>query len=95
MALSGQKTVTSAGIPEKIRPASGIGEDLAGGYVMIRALPINTGYIYLGGEGVSAHTGLILAGGDAVVFMDISLFSNLWIDADKNGEGIAWIKLEV
>lgn len=89
MAYSGQKTVSVAGTPVKV------GEEITGGRVMIRALPINTGYVYLGDENVSAGNGIILAGGDAIVMMYVGAMTNIWLDADKNGEGIAWLRLEI
>lgn len=72
-----------------------IGTEISVGHVMIRALPENTGYVYVGDSGVSAANGLCLAGGDAVVLMYASAMDDIWIDAEKAGEGIAWLKLEV
>jgi hypothetical protein len=30
-----------------------------------------------------------------VVMMDVSAVAELWLDADKSGEGVAWLRLEI
>lgn len=89
MAYSGQMTVSTPGMAVKIS------DELTGGHVMIRALPINTGLVYLGDENVSSGNGIVLAGGDVVVMMYAGELEGVWLDADKCGEGVAWLKLEI
>ena len=92
MSLSAQKAVTTAGT------AVVLGDQVVNGPVMIKALIANTNNIYIGNDGaddITSSNGLELAAGDAVVFDSIGNLSSLWIDADTNGEGVAWLVLDV
>ena len=90
--ISGQKTVTAAGTEVAL------GSQAINCAMMIKALPSNTGYIYLGkiADGtVSSSTGLALSAGDVVIFDWVGNLSNIMIDASVNGEGVSWIMLSV
>jgi hypothetical protein len=91
MALSGQKTVSSAGTAERL------GSQLINGPLMVKALIANTNNVFIGNvsEDVSSSNGLELAGGDAVIFDSVGDLANLWIDVETNDEGVAWIMLDV
>ena len=91
MALSGQKTVAANGTAERL------GSQVINGPLMVKALIANTNNIYIGNvsEDVASTNGLELASGDAVVFDFVGDLANLWIDADTNDEGVAWLMLEV
>jgi hypothetical protein len=91
MALSGQKTVSSAGT------AVLLGNQAAGCALRVQALAGNTGVIYLGNDGsndVAGNSGLELAAGDFVVFDWVSHLGDLYIDASVSGEGVCWLLLD-
>ena len=91
-AISGQKTVTTAGT------AVALGSASSQGPLMIMALIANTNNIYVGNDGagdVTSANGLELASGDAIVFDFVGNLGSVWLDADTNGEGVAWIRLDV
>ena len=90
--ISGQKTVTTAGTEVAL------GSQVINGAIMVKALPSNTGYIYLGkvADGtVSSSTGLMLSAGDVIVFDWVGNLSNIMVDSSVNGEGVSWIMLSV
>ncbi len=90
-ALSGQKTVTAAGT------AVALGTIQVNAPVMVKALPGNTGTVYVGNDGagdVSSSNGLALAAGDAIVFAYLGNLGALWVDAAVNGEGVSWIAID-
>jgi len=92
MVVSGQKTVTTAGTAEAL------GTENIQGPLMVKALAGNTGFIYLGNDGagdVSSSSGLVLDAGEAVVFDWVGSLNALMVDASVNGEGVAWIRLNV
>lgn len=89
-ALSGVKTVTSAGA------ALPLGTQPVAGPLMVKALTTNTGLVYIGNDGagdVSSANGLPLAAGDIVIFNHVSMLSAVMVDAAVNGEGAAWLVL--
>jgi hypothetical protein len=91
-AISGQKTITAAGTEEAL------GTQSINGPLMIKALPTNTGNVYLGNAGdgtVSSSTGLVLGPGDAAIFEWVAHLSALLVDSAVNGEGVSWIQLSV
>ena len=65
MAFSGQKTITAAGTAERL--STGL---VANGSLMVKALPANTGNIYIGNVAgdVASTNGMILEPGDVVIF---------------------------
>lgn len=88
--LSGQKTVTAAGSEVQLAPSQ-----LINGPVMVKALPGNTGIMYVGNVngGVSSSTGIPLSAGEAMIFAFVGNLAEIWVDASVNGEGVAWCAL--
>ena len=92
IALSGQKTVGSAGT------AVQVGTQRIDGPLMIKALETNTGTVAVGNDGgndVTLANGMRLAAGDSLVFSYVGSLGELWLDAAVNGEGVAWIALSL
>lgn len=89
MALSGQKTVTTAGTEVAL------GSQQIGAPLMVKALPTNTGLVYVGESsgGVSSATGMPLDAGEVVIFEFVGQLGALWVDSAVNGEGVAWLAL--
>ena len=91
-AISGQKTVTTAGT------AVVMGSARIEGPVMVKALDTNTGIVAVGSDGagdVTVSNGLRLAAGESVVFAWVGSLAELWLDSAVNGEGVSWIQLYV
>jgi hypothetical protein len=91
-AISGQKTVTTAGTAVQLGTL-----DIFGA-LMIKALDTNTGVVALGNDGagdVTVSNGLRLEAGDVIVFDYAGNLSSLWLDSAVNGEGVSWIMLNV
>lgn len=91
--LSGQKTIAAAGTAEGLVAAS----QKVNGAVMVKALPGNTGIVYVGhvdGD-VSSSTGMPLAAGDAMIFNRVGDLLSIVVDAAVNDEGVAWIVLDL
>jgi hypothetical protein len=92
IAISGQKTVASAGT------AIQLGAARVDGPLAVKALDSNTGIIALGNDGandVTVSNGLRLAAGDTLVFNFVGSLADLWLDAAVDGEGVSWITLNV
>ena len=89
MALSGQKTVTTAGTEVAL------GDQQIGAPLMVKALPTNTGIVYVGKSsgGVSSSTGMPLDAGEVVIFEFVGQLGAIWLDSAVNGEGVAWLAL--
>lgn len=93
MALSGQKTVTTAGTAVVLGTSQVIN-----GPLMVKALDTNTGIISIGNDGandITVSNGLRLLKGEAVIFDFVGNLANLWIDSSVNGEGVSWSLLSV
>ena len=91
-AISGQKTVTTAGT------AVVMGSARIEGPVKVKALDTNTGIVAVGSDGagdVTVSNGLRLAAGESVVFAWVGSLAELWLDSAVNGEGVSWIQLYV
>ncbi len=91
-AISGQKSVTTAGTAEAL------GSQIINGPLMVKALAANTGAIAVGNDGsndVTVSNGLTLAAAEVVIFDFIGNLSSVWIDSAVNGEGVAWLALNV
>jgi hypothetical protein len=91
MALSGRRTVTTAGT------AVALGSQQVNASLMVKALAGNTGLIYIGNDGagdVASANGLELAAGEVAVFDLVSHLGNIFIDSAVNGEGATWLILE-
>jgi hypothetical protein len=88
---SGQKVVAAAGTEEAL------GSTLVNAPVLVKALTTNTGLVYLGNVdgAVDSATGLPLVAGDVMIFNFVGNLSSILVDADVNGEGVAWITLEM
>ena len=92
MALSGQKTVAANGTAEAL------GSQTINGPLMVKGLLANTNNVYIGNDGagdVTSGNGLELDAGEVVVFDFVGDLSTLWLDVDTNGEGVAWIVLDL
>ena len=92
MALSGQKTVTTAGT------AVQIGTQAILGPLMIKALDTNTGVVAVGNDGsndVTVSNGLRLLAGDVMILDWVTTLANLWLDSAVNGEGVSWHMLSI
>ena len=91
-AISGQMTVTTSGSAEPL------GTQPVNGPVMVKALPSNSGAVAIGNDGVNDVTssnGLLLPAGDVVVFDFVGHLASLYIDAESDGDGVAWLMLNV
>ena len=91
-AISGQKTVTSAGtaVPLASLPINGP--------LIVKALNSNAGNISVGNDGnndVTVTNGLLLAAGDEFYFGYIGNLSSIYIDSENDGEGVSWLALNV
>lgn len=94
MAISGQRTVTTAGTAVSLAAAS----TLANGPLMVKALDTNTGVVALGNDGandVTVSNGIRLAAGEVVIFDFVGDLKSIWLDSAVNGEGVSWIMLSV
>jgi hypothetical protein len=90
MALSGQKTVTTAGI------AVNLGSQAIAHGILVKALNTNTDLVYIGNDGagdVSSSNGFPLAAGEVVIFEHVSNLGAIMVDSAVNGEGVAWLIL--
>ena len=90
MAQSGQETVDGAGTAQRIAA------NQPGKVFVIRALPDNTGTVYVGNDGaddVSATTGFPLGTSDAFLVVELDNLNQLWVDAATNDDGVAWFVL--
>jgi hypothetical protein len=91
-AISGQKTVTTAGT------AVALGNQDISGPLMVKALDTNTGVVAIGGDGagdVTVSNGMRLEAGDSVIFDFAGNLANIMVDSAVNGEGVAWLALNV
>jgi hypothetical protein len=88
--LSGQKAVTTAGTAVQLH--SGL---VVNGPVMVKALPANTGIMYVGNvaEDVASNNGMPLSLSDSLIFNFVGNLNQIWVDASVNGEGVAWLAL--
>lgn len=82
--FNNQKTVTTAGT------AVQLGAQVCN-KITIKALPTNTGLIYVGfSSGVSSTTGFILSAKEEKI-LEITDASMVWINSSVNGEGVSYI----
>ena len=92
MAISGQKTISTAGSAEPM------GNQRIDGPLMVKALTTNTDLAYLGNDGagdVSSSNGLPLSAGDVVIFEWAGDLASIMVDVAVNGECVAWLALDV
>lgn len=85
--LSGQVTVTTSGTA--VQP-----DAVKGSLFSFKAHPDNTDTVWLGNVSldVSSSNGFPLDPGETLV-LSISDLSQLWVDADVNGEKLCWIRM--
>ena len=77
------KTVTTAGSAVQLSTATILS-------ITIKALAGNTGFIYVGGSGVSSSNGFELDAGDSVT-LAIDEADEIWLDSSVSGEGVSFI----
>ena len=87
---SGQVTVTTAGTAVQLPGTDTTGY---GNNWYIKALPTNVGNVAIGniGDDITMATGFVMAPGDAHQINRPSMAYD-WLDADNDGDGIAWHK---
>jgi hypothetical protein len=93
MALSGQKTVTTAGTAVQLSASQ-----VVNGPLMVKALDTNTGVVALGNDGandVTVSNGIRLSKGEAIVYDFVGDLASIWVDSAVNGEGVSWALLSV
>ena len=64
---------------------------------VIKALPANTGVMYIGSDGsgdVASTNGFPLSANEAVELTLPDTLAALWVDASVNGEKVAWLRVE-
>lgn len=81
---SGRTTVTTAGTRVQMASVA-----LVAG-ATIKALPTNTGLIYVGNVGVTSANGFILSPRESV-FVAADNLNRFYIDAQVNGEGVSYL----
>jgi hypothetical protein len=90
-ARSGQTAVTTAGTEVAL------GSVQIDGPLMVKALAANTGLVFIGNTGgaVTSATGMQLAAGEVVIFNWVGHLGSILVDSAVNGEGVAWLALEM
>ena len=91
-AKSGRKIITTAGT------AQPLGSQLVNAPLLVKALTVNIGLIYVGNNGsgnVNSANGYSLAAGDQVIFNNVSDLSAIIVNSAVSGEGVAWLILNV
>lgn len=92
MAISGQKTIGTAGQAEPL------GTLYIGGPVIIKALSTNTGAVYIGNDGsgdITTTTGLQLAAKESVTIQSVGSLGEIWLDVANSNDGVSWMKLDL
>jgi hypothetical protein len=90
MAISGQKTVPTAGT------AVALGTRQIAGSLAIKALPTNVGIVFVGNDGagnVTTANGYPLAAGESVFVDQLGSLGDVMVNSTVNGEGVAWLAL--
>lgn len=85
-AVSGKKTVTTAGTPVALLSTSKLVAS-----VQIVPLSTNTGIIYVGFSDVASGTGFELQNGDAPLMLPEVDLSLVYIDASIDNQGVSFI----
>lgn len=86
--LSGQTTVVSSGT------AVPLGSQEVFGSVYVKALPQNTGIMYIGNNGtgsVNSANGMPLSAGDIVLLDFLHTLSEIAVNGTVGGEKVAWL----
>lgn len=82
--INGQTTVATA------NTHGVLGNGLLASGVRVKALHANTGWIYVGQDGVTATTGYVLDAGEDV-FLEVDNLADVYICPSVNGEGVSYI----
>jgi hypothetical protein len=64
--------------------------------IAIKALTTNSGLMYIGNDGtddVDSTTGFHLDTGDTIILDNIGDLEYIYIDAQYDGEGVSWLRL--
>ena len=91
IALSGQKSVTTAGTAVALSTAGAF----APGTYLIKALTGNTGTVYIGNDGandVTSSNGMPLLAGEPYVVTVYDL-AQIYIDATADAQGVGWSRM--
>ena len=88
-ALSGRKTVTTAGTSE----ALGAVTAKVLGALYIKALAANTGVIEVGDSASAALAGYQLSAKEQVLLENVDNLGQIYIDTTVNGEGVSWLRM--
>lgn len=87
--IHGSKAVAAAGTEEKLSATS-----VAIQSITIQAKRANTGFVYVGGTGISSTEGISLDAGEMCSFSvaedGVDEPGDIWIDVDTNGEGVTF-----
>ena len=89
-ALSGQKTISTAGTAEAL------GSQVINAPIMIKALDTNTDVAAVGNDGagdVTVSNGMRLDAGDVIIMEFVGNLASIMVDVAVNGEGVAWLVL--
>lgn len=89
-ARSGQDTIAAAGTAEA-GPSTPTGR-----WFQIKALPGNSGVLYVGNDGaddVTSGNGYPLSAGDDIIVEVRRSLAELYFDVATNGDGYAWLQL--
>jgi len=65
---------------------------------MIKALAANAGLVYVGNDGtpdVASDSGLELAAAEVIIYDWVGNLGSIYLDSAENGEGVAWLKLNI
>jgi len=92
LVMSGQKSVTTAGTAVAFTT---VGTATAGTY-LIKALPGNTGTVYIGNDSasdVTSSNGFPLVASE-VAYITVSELSKVYMDATADAQGAAWFRIE-
>lgn len=84
----GHDTVATAGTAEALNGGAALAVP-DGHAVKIKALPGNTGNVYVGDSTVSASSGYVLTPGDTVS-IQVADVATIYADVDTGGEGVSW-----
>ena len=88
--FSGQKAVSTAGTAVRLH------DDMTvNAAVMVKALNSNSGRVFVGNAGgdVDSNHGMPLAAGESLVLHWVSNLRQIWLDAENDGDGVAWLIL--
>ena len=91
-AISGQKTVSSAGTSEPLASLP------INGPLIVKALDTNTNPVAIGNDGsndITLSNGLRLSVGEEVYLGYVGNLASLYLDSTTNGEGVSWLSLNV